>query len=253
MTVNSIAAAIEHFQFSHMTPIIEDLIKFYHDEWKVIEGLSLEAMDEDISKDLKITRRLIADERTNRIAVCKIFSKIAHILQPVHFEMVFNHLINEVCHDSNPEIKESACQSLTTIIQAQGDTHGKALLQILETFIEAKSGVAATEMSKTQALRLMATLAPFLGEVQQKKLLATFEQLIILMQHKEKEVMRSACLCLPQVAKYFIPAARNYLAQQIKIINESTDEKVLKGSAYAAAGIFKCLGMKAVIESELLP
>jgi hypothetical protein len=197
MTVNSIAAAIEHFQFSHMTQIIEDLIKFYHDEWKVIEKLSLVATDEDISKDLKVTRSLIADERTNRIAVCKIFQKTAHILQPSHFELIFNHLVNEVCHDGNSEIRQAAFQAATTIIQTQGERHGKAILQILETIIEAKTGVAASETSKTQALKLMATLAPFLGDVQQKKLVATFESLIALTQNRDSGVMKAACLCLP--------------------------------------------------------
>jgi hypothetical protein len=64
------------------------------------------ATDEDISKDLKVTRGLIADERTNRIAVCKILTKAAHLIQPVYFEKIFAHLINDVCHDPNTEIKQ---------------------------------------------------------------------------------------------------------------------------------------------------
>jgi hypothetical protein len=32
--------------------------------------------------------------------------------------------------------------------------------------------------------------------------------------------------------------------QQIKIIKESNEEKLLKGAAYATAGIYKGLGMK---------
>ncbi len=79
-TVNAIAAVIEHFQSSHMSLILDDIITFYHDEWKVIDKLTVAVTDEDSSKDLKVTRSLIADERTNRIAGCKIISKVAHLL-----------------------------------------------------------------------------------------------------------------------------------------------------------------------------
>lgn len=96
ITINSIAAAMEQFQFSHMSEILDDLGKFYHSEWQVIEKLSVAAADEDTSKDLKVTRSLMADERTNRIAGSKIIAKSAHLLQPVHFEKVLTHLINEV-------------------------------------------------------------------------------------------------------------------------------------------------------------
>jgi hypothetical protein len=101
ITVNAIAAAIEHFQFSHMSTILDDLIAFYHDEWNVIEKLSVAATDEDSSKDLKVTRSLLADERTNRIAGCKIITKVAHLMQPAHFEKILAHLINDVSNDQN--------------------------------------------------------------------------------------------------------------------------------------------------------
>jgi hypothetical protein len=87
-----------------MSLILDDMITFYHDEWKVIEKLTVAATDEDSSKDLKVTRGLIADERTNRIAGCKIISKVAHLLQPAHFEKVLAHLINDVSHDPNSDI-----------------------------------------------------------------------------------------------------------------------------------------------------
>lgn len=87
-----------------MSSILDDLITFYHDEWKVIDQLTVAATDEDSSKDLKVTRNLLADERTNRIAGCKIISKVAHLIQPAHFEKILSHLINDVSHDSNSEI-----------------------------------------------------------------------------------------------------------------------------------------------------
>jgi hypothetical protein len=80
MTVNAFASAIELFQFSHISLIIDDLIKYYHDEWKEIERISINVTDEDSSKDLKVTRMLIADERMNRIAVCKIITKVVGLL-----------------------------------------------------------------------------------------------------------------------------------------------------------------------------
>jgi hypothetical protein len=73
-----------------------------------------------------------------------------------------------------------------------------------------------------------------------------------LTQHSSEEVKQSVCRCIPQLSKYFVPAAKQYLTQQLKIIKESPNEKQLKGAAYAAAGIFKSLGMKSVLESEIL-
>lgn len=137
------------------------------------------------------------------------------------------------------------------MIQAQGEKHSKALLAILETFIEAKSGRSATETSKIQAIKLLGTLAPFLGEMAQKKLVATFEQLLALTQHPSEEIKKASCRCIPQLSKYFPPAARQQLAQSLKTLTSETDEKVLKGAAYAAAGIYKGLGMKAIIESDV--
>ena len=47
-------------------------------------------------------------------------------------------------------------------------------------------------------------------------------------------------------------SAKQYLLQQIKIIKESNEEKLLKGAAYAAAGIYKGLGMKELQEQGFL-
>lgn len=175
MTVHSIASAIEHFQFSHMDQLIDDMIKFYHSELEVIEKMSVAATDEDISKDLKVTRGLIADERVNRAAVCKILMKAAHLMQPSHFEKIICHLVNDLCHDSNLEIRQQALSAAVALIQAQGERHSKTLLPILESFIEAKTGQSASELSKNNAIKLLSHLAQFLGETSQKKLIATFE------------------------------------------------------------------------------
>lgn len=99
-----------------MSEILDDLGKFYPNEWQVIEKLSVAAADEDTSKDLKVTRNLMADERTNRIAGSKIIAKSAHLLQPVHFEKVLTHLINDVWHDQNTEIKQQASKAAITLI-----------------------------------------------------------------------------------------------------------------------------------------
>jgi hypothetical protein len=76
-------------------------------------------------------------------------------------------------------------------------------LAILETFLDAKTGKSASELSKNQAIRMLGTLAPFLADVQQKKLIVTFEQLLALTQGPSEEVKRSVCRCMPQLSKYF--------------------------------------------------
>jgi hypothetical protein len=84
-------------------------------------------------------------------------------------------------------------------------------LAILETFIEAKSGPSASEISKNQAIMLLGTLAPFLSEIAPKKLIATFEHLLALTQHPSEEVKKASCRCIPQLSKYFLPTASQYL------------------------------------------
>lgn len=51
LTVRSTAAAIELFQYKGSTEFITDLIKFYDDEWKIIEKLSIEACEDYYDKD----------------------------------------------------------------------------------------------------------------------------------------------------------------------------------------------------------
>ena len=57
---------------------------------------------------------------------------------------------------------------------------------------------------------------------------------------------------MPQLSKYFPPAAKIYLQQNLKVLRESDEERSLKGAAYAVAGLFKGLGMKAIIELDVL-
>jgi hypothetical protein len=51
------------------------------------------------------------------------------------------------------------------LIKAQGEKHGKVILAILETFLDAKTGKSASELSRNQAIRMLGTLAPFLADV----------------------------------------------------------------------------------------
>jgi len=82
IAVQATASAAELFRMGKLTDIVTDLIEFYATEWKIIEKLSIEATDDDISKDPRVQMELIADERTNRIAVPQILERIADLLQP---------------------------------------------------------------------------------------------------------------------------------------------------------------------------
>ena len=46
------------------------------------------------------------------------------------------------------------------------------------------------------------------------------------------------------MARFFDDKSKKYLEENFKILRESTDEKLLRGSAYAVAGIAKGLGLK---------
>ena len=50
-TIKATASAIELLHHSPKVSIINDLIKFYDDEWKVIERLSHETTKNDMDKD----------------------------------------------------------------------------------------------------------------------------------------------------------------------------------------------------------
>ena len=70
MTTRAISSAMELIRTSpRLNTLIDDLVEFYDSEWREIEIESAKAIEADFTKDINIQRNLIADHRTNRIAV----------------------------------------------------------------------------------------------------------------------------------------------------------------------------------------
>ena len=172
------ASGIELLQHSPNTNIIGDLIDFYDDEWKVIEHLSIEATKDDMEKDQKVQMDLIADDRTNRIAVPQVFCRVAKLLKVEDFEAVLTFLVTKACLDPNEEVRRAGSEAAVAIIKAQANKHASSVLKILESFLAAETGLAAKEGSKNEACILLSKLAPYLSDISQKKLVVTFEMLI---------------------------------------------------------------------------
>lgn len=59
-------------------------------------------------------------------------------------------------------------------------------------------------------------------------------------------IRQSICKCIPQLARFFEEKARKSFEEHFKILRESNDEKLLRGSAFAIAGIIKGLGLQSL-------
>jgi hypothetical protein len=119
MATKAVSSAMELMRTSpRLNKLIEDLITFYASEWQEIELESAKAIEADFMKNKEIQKNLIADHRTNRIAVPQIFGRAAKLLQPQHFEKVLNFLITEACLDRNEEIKDSAAKAALALIKS---------------------------------------------------------------------------------------------------------------------------------------
>ena len=64
-------------------------------------------------------------------------------------------------------------------------------------------------------------------------------------------VQKAICKCIPQLSKFFPDKAKGYLTNHINILRQSKDEAACKASAYAAAGLIKCMGMQYSIEIDV--
>jgi hypothetical protein len=107
-TVKAVASAYELFQFSNQTEVVKDLIAFYNDEWSVIEKLAMDAVETDYTKKKEVQKELIADERTNRIAVPQIISLIAKQIKDQDLEDIMRFLVTQSCLDQNQEVREAS-------------------------------------------------------------------------------------------------------------------------------------------------
>ena len=65
-------------------------------------------------------------------------------------------------------------------------------------------------------------------------------------------LQRSICKCIPQLTKFFPEKAKAYFTANLKLVRESKDEKVVRVSAFAVAGLLKGLGMSFMVESDVL-
>lgn len=70
MTTKAVSSAMELMRTSpRLNKLIDDLIAFYASEWHEIDLESAKAIEADFTKNKEIQKNLIADHRTNRIAV----------------------------------------------------------------------------------------------------------------------------------------------------------------------------------------
>lgn len=179
----------------------------------------------------------------NRIAVAQIFERTAKLIQPQHFESVLTFLITESCQDDNEEIRQVSGKAALALIKAQGEEYSNQLLSVLDIFLNATSGPTSLDTSKNQAVILLGHLAQYLGDTAQKKLVTAYEKLVELLSKVSHFVQRTICKCIPQLAKFFPEKAKQYLTAQFTILRQSKDEKAIKASSFAVAGLIKCLGM----------
>jgi flagellar motor component MotA len=123
-------------------------------------------------------------------------------------------------------------------------------LKILEKYINEQKKYS--EQSKNQAIIMIGALANFLDNASQKKLINTFEKMLELLNSPSELIRQSICRVIPQLARFFEDKSRKFLDDHMKILKESQDDKVIRGSAYAVSGIIKGLGMSNMKDMDLL-
>ena len=136
------------------------------------------------------------------------------------------------------------------IIQSKGSDYAEDILKILEKYINEQKKYS--EQSKNQAIIMIGALACYLDNTSQKKLIVTFETMLSLLNIPSEMMRQSICKCIPQIARYFDDRSRKFLEEHLTILRKSEDEKLLRGSAYAVAGIAKGLGMQVFNSYDIL-
>lgn len=91
---------------------------------------------------------------------------------------------------------------------------------------------------------MIGALANFLDNTSQKKLVTTFEKMLELLNSPSELIRQSICRVIPQLARFFDDKSKKFLEDHLKILRESQDDKIIRGSAYAVSGIIKGLGMQ---------
>lgn len=124
------------------------------------------------------------------------------------------------------------------------------MLKILEKYINEQKKYS--EQSKNQAIIMIGALSGYLDNTSQKKLVGTFEKMLELLNTPSELIRQSICKVIPQLARFFDDKSKKFLEDHLKILRESQDEKLIRGSAYAVSGIIKGLGMQTFLSLDLL-
>src|SRR5690606_22397595 len=106
--------------------IIDDLIEFYDKELQIIEYLSLTNSSVGYSENPQMVnspeaaKRLLLEERFNRIAVAQILKRSAHLIKPDSFKKVFDFFITKGCLDQSESVSKACMEACIAIVQAKG-------------------------------------------------------------------------------------------------------------------------------------
>lgn len=90
---------------------------------------------------------------------------------------------------------------------------------------------------------MIGSLANYLDNTSQKKLIGTFEKMLELLHTPSELIRQSICRVIPQLARFFDDKSKKLLDENFKLLRETQEEKLIRGSAYAVSGILKGLGM----------
>ena len=99
---------------------------------------------------------------------------------------------------------------------------------------------------------MIGSLAQYLDNTSQKKLVGTFEKMLELLHTPSELIRQSICKVIPQLARYFDDKSRKLLEDNLHLLRTSMEEKLLRGSAYAVAGIVKGLGMQTLTQFKIV-
>ena len=99
---------------------------------------------------------------------------------------------------------------------------------------------------------MIGALANFLDNTAQQRLLGTFEKMLELLSSPSELIRQSICRVIPQLSRFFIDKSKKFLEDHLNILRTSSDDKTIRGSAYAVSGIIKGLGLQNFIQMDLL-
>ena len=184
------------------------------------------------------------------MAVAEIIKRTAHMVGTNSFKKVFEFFITQGCLDQNEHVSKACMEASIQIITTKGPDYSDDLLKILEKYINEKQKYS--EVSKNQAIIMIGALANFLDNTAQQRLLGTFEKMLELLNSPSELIRQSICRVIPQLSRFFIDKSKKFLEDHLNILRTSSDDKTIRGSAYAVSGIIKGLGLQNFIQMDLL-